>query len=151
MGVLEEGAKAAGGVIDALRGSPVALAMGIMNIALLLFLFYYLSRITARTEVTVQSLFQANDKLYAQWGIIIKDTNALTEKAMHCVLPEDVERLQRSRPPAEPQRPSGPAPLRWPAEGTWPDPPKSPPVDEPSKPAPVDDPPKAVGEGEQGK
>jgi hypothetical protein len=112
MGVLEEGAKAAGGVIDALRGSPVALAMGIMNIALLLFLFYYLSRITARTENTVAALFSSQDKLFNQWGVVMKDQNALTEKTMHCMLPEDVERLMKIRPvererlerPAEPQR-----------------------------------------------
>jgi hypothetical protein len=123
MGVLEEGVKAAGGVVDALRTSPVALAMGIMNIALLMFLFYYLTRITARTETTVASLFQGQDKLFTQWGTIIKDTNALTEKTMHCMLPEDVERLMRIAPkgeiprPAEPQRLRPLAPLDKPEGG----------------------------------
>jgi hypothetical protein len=109
VGALEETAKATGGLIDALKGSPVALAMGVMNIALLLFLFYYLSRITARTENTVAALFQSNKDLYAQWGIIIKDTNDLTEKAIHCILPEDaIKLLQVQRPAA----PAGPEPLR---------------------------------------
>jgi hypothetical protein len=112
-GVLEETAKAAGGVIDALRGSPVALAMGIMNIALLLFLFYYLSRITTRTEVTVQALFTSQDKLFTQWSGMMKDQNSLTEKTMHCILPEDVERLMRI--PSRPAGPERPTPLERPA------------------------------------
>jgi len=103
MGVLEEGVKTAGGIVDALRQQPLALAMGLMNIALLLFLFYYLSRITSRTETTVAALFTANDKLYTQWADIIKDTNALVEKSTHCILPEDALRLmQNGRPPASP-------------------------------------------------
>jgi hypothetical protein len=106
-GVVEEGVKVAGGVIDALRGNPLALAMGIMNIALLLFLFYYLSRITSRTETTVQALFTANDKLYEQWKGIIKDTNDLTEKSMHCILPEDALKLLQM-----PARPAAPEPLQ---------------------------------------
>jgi hypothetical protein len=114
MGALEETAKATGGLIDALKGSPVALAMGVMNIALLLFLFYYLSRITQRTETTVQALFQSQDKLYTQWGVIIKDTNELTEKTMHCMLPEDVIKLMQmprsGQPPERPDRPESPKP-----------------------------------------
>ena len=112
-GILEESVKTAGGVIDALRSQPLALAMGIMNICLLLFLFYYLSRITSRTELTVNALFTANDKLYSQWQDIIKDTNALTEKTMHCILPEDAIKLlqlpprqffEPPLPPLPPQR-----------------------------------------------
>jgi hypothetical protein len=114
VGALEETAKATGGLIEALKGSPVALAMGVMNIALLVFLFYYLSRITSRTEVTVGQLFQAQDKLYNQWAVIVKDTNDLTEKTMHCILPDDAIKLlqapssSRSSPDG-PQRPDRPA------------------------------------------
>lgn len=100
MGVLEEGVKTAGGIVDALRQQPLALAMGLMNIALLLFLFYYLSRITSRTENTVAALFGAQDKLYSQWADIIKDTNTLAERSAHCILPEDALKLmQDGRPP----------------------------------------------------
>jgi hypothetical protein len=103
MGVLEEGVKTAGGIVDALRSQPLALAMGLMNIALLLFLFYYLSRITSRTETTVAALFAANDKLYSQWTEIIKDTNALVDKSTHCIMPEDALKLMQSaRPPPPP-------------------------------------------------
>lgn len=117
-GVLEEAAKATGGFIDALRQQPLVLMMGLMNGLLLLFLFYYMSRITARTEITVNSLFTAQDKLFDQWGGIIKDTNNLTEKAIHCILPDDAIKLlqvPRAAPIPEPQRPAAPAPLRWPA------------------------------------
>jgi hypothetical protein len=107
-GILEEAAKSATGVIDAMRSQPLALAMGLMNIALLLFLFYYLSRITSRTEVTVNALFAAQDKLYTQWSGIIKDTNDLTEKTMHCILPDDALKLMqlgRSPAPLAPEPP----------------------------------------------
>jgi hypothetical protein len=111
-GAVEEGAKAIGGVIDVMRAQPLALMLGLMNIALLVFLFFYLSRITSRTENTVQALFTSNDKLYAQWGTIVKDTNDLTEKALHCILPDDALKLLQVRPgpyaPAEPQRPLAP-------------------------------------------
>jgi|KBSMisStandDraft_5_1062788.scaffolds.fasta_scaffold10733_7 hypothetical protein len=113
---LQEGVKQAGnvatGIVDSMKSQPLAIAMVLMNIALLLFLFYYLSRITARTETTVQALFSANDKLFSQWGAIVKDQGALVEKSMHCILPEDALKLlqvpARSEPPAAPARPAAP-------------------------------------------
>jgi hypothetical protein len=105
-GVLESGVKAVGGVVDAMRSQPLAIALVIMNLGLMLFLFYYMSRITSRTEHTVNSLFTANDKLYNQWGAVIKDQVTLTEKTMHCILPEDAIKLLNSAPiqrPAAPQ------------------------------------------------
>jgi hypothetical protein len=114
-GALEEAAKATGGLIDAMRGSPLAIANLILNICFLVFLFYYVSRISTRAENTVAALFAANDKLYAQWGVIVKDQNALTEKAMHCLLPEDALKLLQLPPRSpiqEPQRPQAPAPPR---------------------------------------
>jgi hypothetical protein len=114
---MQEGVKQVGnvatGIVDSMRGSPLAIAMVLMNIALLLFLFYYLSRITARTETTVQALFAANDKLFSQWGTIVKDQGALVEKSMHCILPEDALKLlqvpTRAAPPSEPPaRPAAP-------------------------------------------
>lgn len=92
-GIMEEIAGTGRGVVEALKGSPMALAMGLMNIALLLFLFYYLSRITSRTEVTVGELFKAQDKVYAQWGAIVKDTGELAEKSLHCITVDDALKL----------------------------------------------------------
>jgi hypothetical protein len=116
MGVLEEGAKVAGGVVDAMRGSPLAIANIILNVAFLVFLFYYVSIIANRAQNTVREMFQAQDNLYKQWSGIIKDTNALTEKAMHCLLPEDAIKLltiPRYAPPL-PEAPARPqnAPLQ---------------------------------------
>lgn len=113
-GVMEEGVKGvagvATGIVNSMRSQPLAIAMVLMNIALLLFLFYYLSRITARTETTVAALFAANDKLYSQWGKVIEDTSKLTEKAMHCILPEDALKLIQSPPrPYAPETPARPA------------------------------------------
>jgi hypothetical protein len=110
-GALEEAAKATGGFIDAMKTSPLALANLMLNVAFLVFLFYYVSRIATRAETTVAAMFAANDKIYAQWGVVVKDQNALTEKAMHCILPEDALKLLQAPPRSpiqEPQRPQAP-------------------------------------------
>jgi hypothetical protein len=115
MGVAEEGVKAVGGVVDAMRGQPLAIANIILNIAFLLFLFYYVSIIAARAQTTVKEMFTAQDNLYKQWGVIVKDQQALTEKTMHCILPEDALKLLQAPPRYEPppvQRPEPPAPLQ---------------------------------------
>ena len=93
MSVTEEAGKAVGGIIDVMRREPLMLAMMLMNIGLLVFLAWYMSRITSRTELTVQQLFSANDKLYTQWGVIVKDTSDLAEKSLHCLAVEDVLKL----------------------------------------------------------
>lgn len=119
MGVLEEGTKAVGSAIDAMRGSPLAIANIILNICFLIFLFYYVSRISQRAENTVAAMFAAQDKLYEQWATLVKDTNDLAEKTMHCILPEDAIRLlnSRSAAPAAPDAPVRPqrSPLFRPA------------------------------------
>ncbi len=115
MGVLEEGAKAAGGVIEAMRGSPLAIANIVLNICFLIFLFYYVSIIADRARATVGMLFAAQDKAYEQWAAMVKDTNDLTEKTLHCILPSDAMMLLQARPAAPipaPDRPAAPAPLQ---------------------------------------
>ncbi len=102
-GAIEEGAKVAGGVVDAMRGQPLAIANIVLNIAFLLFLFYYVSRISQRAELTVGQLFAANDKLYSQWGVIVKDMGDLAEKSLHCVSIEDALKLLQAQRPAAPE------------------------------------------------
>ena len=43
------------------------------------------------------NLFTAQDKLYAQWAVIVKDTNELTEKSLHCITVDDALKLIRLR------------------------------------------------------
>ena len=97
-GILEDGLKSAGEFIGTFKQQPLVLMLGLMNIVLLVFLFYYLSRITSRTENTVHALFESQNKLFDQWSGIIKDQNALTERVMHCILPEDALKLMQSAP-----------------------------------------------------
>jgi hypothetical protein len=105
MGALEEGGKAISGLMEAMRNQPLVLMMGLMNAGLLVFLWLYMSRITARTEITVGNLFAAQDKLYTQWGTIVKDTNELAEKSLHCVTVDDALKLIRPPPASvEPTR-----------------------------------------------
>jgi hypothetical protein len=114
-GAIEESAKAVGGIVDAMRSNPLAIANILLNICFLVFLIYYVSIIAARAQTVVAGMFAANDKLYAQWGTVIKDQNALTEKAMHCLLPEDALKLLQLPPRYEPppiSRPEPPAPLQ---------------------------------------
>lgn len=102
-GVAEETAKVAGGIVDAMRNQPLAIANIVLNMCFLVFLFYYVSRISTRAEGTVKELFVAQDALYKQWGVIIKDTNELTEKSMHCIYPDDaIKLLQAPRQPVAP-------------------------------------------------
>jgi hypothetical protein len=116
MGAIEEAGKAVGGVVESFRSTPAMLAIIIMNIGLMLLLYYYMNRITTRTETTAVELFQQQDKLFQQWGGIIKDTNVLTEKAMHCILPDDALKLLQQPPrtygtdtmPSRPEAPSAP-------------------------------------------
>jgi hypothetical protein len=103
MGVLEEGVKTAGGVVDALRANPLALANIVLNIAFLIFLFYYVSIIASRAEKTVKELFVAQDNVFKQWAVVVKDQQLLTEKTMHCILPEDAIKLLQLPPRVQPQ------------------------------------------------
>jgi hypothetical protein len=115
MGAVEESVKGvagvATGVVDTMKSTPMTLAIIIMNIGLMLLLFYYMNRITTRTEITLKELFVSQDKLYNQWAAVIKDTNSLTEKAMHCILPEDALKLLQvpARPYGSDTRPEAPA------------------------------------------
>lgn len=111
MGALEEGAKAAGGVIEAMRTQPLVLMMGLMNAGLLVFLWLYMNRITTRTETTVGNLFTAQDKVYEQWGKIVKDTSELAEKSLHCVTVDDALKLLTA--PRTPPTPLRLDPVPW--------------------------------------
>jgi hypothetical protein len=95
MGAVEEGGKVATSLIETMRHQPLVLAMMLMNIGLLLFLAWYMSRITSRTEVTVAQLFAGQDKLFTQWGTIVKDTSDLAEKSLHCITVDDALKLIR--------------------------------------------------------
>jgi hypothetical protein len=108
-GAIQEGAKVANTALEIMRAQPLVLMMGLMNAGLLVFLWLYMSRITARTETTAQALFGAQDKLFAQWGTIVKDTNDLAEKSLHCVTVDDALKLIR---PLVPQLP-GTTPNRY--------------------------------------
>ncbi len=111
MGAIEEGGKAVTSVLETMRSQPLVLMMGLMNAGLLIFLWMYMSRITARTEITVGNLFSAQDKLFAQWGRIVSDTQELAEKSLHCVTVDDALKLIRPPAPLGPAVPQGaPAP-----------------------------------------
>jgi hypothetical protein len=126
MGVLEEGGKAVTGVVDAFRSTPAMLAIIIMNIGLMLLLYYYMNRITNRTEITLKEMYAANDKIYTQWGAVLKDTNALTERALHCILPDDALKLFQGGTPPPRYAPPMPEAPRPPTQPNTFRPPKSP-------------------------
>jgi hypothetical protein len=106
MGILEEGVKTASSVVDAMRSSPLALANIVLNICFLVFIFWYVSRISDRAESTVKQLFQAQDNLYKQWAVMIKDQQDLMEKSLHCISVEDAMKLLQV-----PARPAAPEPM----------------------------------------
>lgn len=57
-GAIEEGAKAAGGVVDALKSQPLTLALVIMNVTLLGFLYFYHSGINEERKREQELLYQ---------------------------------------------------------------------------------------------
>lgn len=118
MGVLEEGGKAVGGVVEALRAQPLALANLVLNVCFLIFLFYYVSIIARRAESTVVQLFTAQDNVFKQWGVMVKDQQTLTERMAHCILPEDAIKLLQAIPRsgAQPQNWMPPFPLPRPID-----------------------------------
>lgn len=115
VGPVEEIGKVAGGVVDALRAQPLALANIVLNIAFLVFLFYYVSIIATRAQTTVKELFTAQDNLYKQWAVMIKDQQLLMEKSLACISIEDAMRLiqaPRFEVPLPPPRPRQPEETR---------------------------------------
>jgi hypothetical protein len=60
-GAIEEGAKVAGGFIEALKGQPAVLALSVANMALLVFIFYAL-HLSAKYRETLVSQVLANSQ-----------------------------------------------------------------------------------------
>jgi len=57
-GALEEGAKAAGGFMDALKGQPLSLALVVMNLALVGYIYYESITINNERHNELQLLYQ---------------------------------------------------------------------------------------------
>jgi hypothetical protein len=92
-GILEKSAESVSGIVTAMRDTPLVLALVLMNLALLVFHWYYASRVQDRIEKTAGQFFQNQVTQNQQWGLVLKDQNALAEKMMHCILPEDAGKL----------------------------------------------------------
>lgn len=61
MGTLDNGGKAVGGIVDALKSSPLLLAIILTNLSLLAFVFYNERQHAARAEkvsTLVQTMFE---------------------------------------------------------------------------------------------
>ena len=64
-GPLEEGAKVAGSVVDALRREPLSLALVVMNVILLAFFFYIARQAVLTREREVKMIYE-NQKSMAE-------------------------------------------------------------------------------------
>jgi hypothetical protein len=76
-----------------MRDTPLVLALVVMNLALLVFHWYYASRVQDRIEKTAGQFFQNQVTQNQQWTVVLQDQNKLAEKMMHCILPEDASKL----------------------------------------------------------
>ena len=56
-GAVEEGAKLAGGFMDALKREPLSLALVVMNLAMLLFFYFLLTTVASQREREIQLLY----------------------------------------------------------------------------------------------
>jgi hypothetical protein len=110
-GILEKGAESVSGIVSAMRDTPMLLALVLMNVALLVFFWYYASRVQDRIEKTAEQFFQNQVSQNQQWSVVLQDQNRLAEKMMHCMLPEDVSKILQTPlkapqyTPAAPERP----------------------------------------------
>jgi hypothetical protein len=108
MGALEEVAKATSQAVSSMGQTPLVLALVIMNLGLLVFHWYYTARVQDRIENTAKQFFMNSQEQGKQWTTVLAEQNKLTEKTIHCILPEDALKLlqgaQRA-PVAAPEKP----------------------------------------------
>jgi len=107
-GLLEKGAESVTGIVTAMRDTPLVLALVLMNIALLVFHWYYASRVQDRIEKTAGQFFQNQVTQNQQWTAVLADQQKLAEKMMHCMLPEDVGKILQTPKPYAPPAPAVP-------------------------------------------
>ena len=77
-GAVEEGAKLAGGFIDALKREPLSLALVFMNLCLLLFFYIILVRVA--------------DQRKEEIGLLYEDKRQVRDLLAKCVVPERSQR-----------------------------------------------------------
>jgi hypothetical protein len=103
--ISEEAGQTARGIIDALKQQPLVLAMVLMNTLLVVMFFYYVSRQLDTRDNNLKSLFEGQEKIFAQWKDVFAQNRELAEKAMSCVNVEDAVKLiqgTKERPVAQP-------------------------------------------------
>lgn len=94
-GAVEEGAKLAGGFLDALKREPLSLALVVMNLCLLVFFYVILTRVAD----------QRKDEI----GLLYADKKEVRELLAKCVVPE-----RRSENDNRAEAPLVPLPLPFP-------------------------------------
>jgi hypothetical protein len=62
-GPAEEGTKIVGAVIESLKTQPIALALVVMNCALLALFYVFLTKIYERRDADMQLLYTQNEKV----------------------------------------------------------------------------------------
>lgn len=77
-GAVEEGAKVAGGFIDALKREPLSLALVVMNLAMLLFFYFLLTTVAGQREREINLLYA--------------DKKEVRELLARCVVPDRPDR-----------------------------------------------------------
>ena len=73
-GPIEEGAKVAGGIIEALKAQPAVLALSLANLALLIFIFYALHQAGKFREVLMNQVFQNTQRIH----------DVITQRSVQC-------------------------------------------------------------------
>lgn len=94
-GPVEESAKVAGGIVEALKAQPLSLALVVMNLALLGLLYYIGEKTSATREREVNLLYE--------------NQQHIAEVLSHCIVPPSGPKLQsdESKPfvlPADPTK-----------------------------------------------
>lgn len=92
----EETGKTARSVVDALKTQPLLLSLVLLNVAMIVFMFYYVSNTFRARTVSVDQLFTSQKVMFEQWANVLQHQQALADKLEKCVPIDEVGKLIES-------------------------------------------------------
>ena len=72
--------------VEVFKGQPLTLALALMNIALLVFVFYFGERGASERAKNAELMFDVQKNIMAQ-------QSGLADKLLHCITPEDAAKI----------------------------------------------------------
>lgn len=92
-GVSEEVGQTARGIVAALASQPLLLSLVLLNLAMIAFMFYYITQTFKARTSNLEQLYSSQQVIFGQWSDILKHQATLIEKLEHCVAIDDFAKL----------------------------------------------------------